>query len=92
MFLLADQTAGPNGLIFLLTLLGRLGVFKVKNNFFIFYFFKFFSHGQRRALQLVTYKPLKRIASILIADCKTRKNHENVLSLLQKGVEFYSNS
>ena len=59
MFPIAGQTAGPNGLNFMWTLIGDRGVLKAKKirHFFlsIFYFFfeNFFFHGQRRALQLV---------------------------------------
>ena len=47
MLRIAGQTAGPIGLKFLWT---RLWLALLKE------FFYFFSHGQRRALQLVSYK------------------------------------
>ena len=48
----AGQTAGLNGLKFLYTLMGGWGCFRLKN--IRIYFSKFYFHGQRWALQLVS--------------------------------------
>ena len=51
---IAGQTAGPIGLNFFVDAQGRPGGVIVKKYiFFSNFFFKFFFHGQRRALQLV---------------------------------------
>ena len=58
MFPIAGQTAGPNGLKCLWTLMGGRGCYRLKKirNFVfeIFFFQNFFLHGQRWTLQLVT--------------------------------------
>ena len=52
---IADQTAGPIGLKFFVDTQGWPGgvIVKNRNYFFFKLFFKFFFHGQSRALQLV---------------------------------------
>ena len=62
MLTIAGITAGPNWLIFFLwVLIGTLMLTKVKKNPFLYNKNSIFSsskilHGQRRALQLITYK------------------------------------
>ena len=61
MFPIAGQTAGPIGLTFFVDTHGwpggDIGYQKIeKKNFKIFFLQNLFFHGQRRALQLVTYK------------------------------------
>ena len=51
MFPIAGQMAGPIGLKFFVDTHGWPGVKKIRN-----FFFQFFFHGQRRALQLVFNK------------------------------------
>ena len=57
---IAGQTAEPNGLNCLFTLMEAGGVSQAKKfeMFFFSNFFNFFN-GQRRALQLVSYKTVK---------------------------------
>ena len=76
MFPLTGQTAGPNELYFLWTLMGSLGVTKaVENSIFYKFFFVFFFclfHRQRRAFQLVLYKYIYEYGSNRI--CSKMKN------------------
>ena len=68
---LAGQTAGPNGLKFFVNTHGWLGGVLGNNNKISNIFLTiFFSHGQRRALQLVYNKSKKgREIELCIFDC-----------------------
>ena len=57
MLRIADQKAGPIGLKFFVDTHGKPeGALGQNSKFFFKIFFQFFSHGQRRALQLVLDK------------------------------------